>query len=258
MAVKTLRKMNGGQIVFTLSNIEDLIYGVTFDPSSGSGRIVTNISLIDRDDVDNILPIFRDVMLSGLTVSPLAKMLSPGESVNDFIIPDSKCGIATVCSITVDGILLKRGIPVKPRFGGLVEVKDGNPVRFTDLVRYDSTTIDPLEILMSQSLTSVTGMLTIGSGKILANLREITMNARDRVEETLDDMAAVGLGGILEVGEPNTDVLGVSVERDHFGVVVAGGTNPMAVAQEQGFRIDTHAMSSLMDVGDMVPIDRLV
>jgi len=258
MAVRTLRKNNGGQIVFTLSNIEDLIYGVSFDPSSGSGRIVTNISLIDREDVDNILPVFCDVMLSGLTVSPLAKMLSSGESVNGFIIPNGKCGIATVCSITVDGILLKRGIPVKPQFGGLVEVKDGNPVRFTDLVRYDSTTIDPMEILMSQSLTSVSDMLTIGSGKILANLREITMNARDRVEETLDDLVSVGFSGILEVGEPNTDVLGVSVERDHFGVVVVGGTNPMAVAQEQGFRIDTHAMSSLMDVGDMVPIDQLV
>ncbi len=258
MAVKTLRSKNGGQIVFTLSNIEDLIYGVSFDPSSGSGRIVTNISLIDSEDVDNILPIFRDVMLSGLTVSPLVKMLSSGESVNDFIIPSGKCGIATVCSITVDGILLKHGIPVKPRFGGLVEVKDGNPVRFTDLVRYDSTTIDPLEILMSQSLTSVSDMLTTGSGKILANLREITMNARDRVEEILDDMVSVGLSGILEVGEPNTDVLGVNVERDHFGVVVAGGTNPMAVAQEQGFDINTHAMSSLMEVGDMVPIDQLV
>lgn len=258
MALKTLRSINVGQIVFTLSNIEDLIYGVSFDPSSGSGRIVTNISLMDRDDVDNILPILRDVMLSGLTVSPLAKMLSSGESVNDFIIPDGKCGIATVCSITVDGILLKHGIPVKPLFGGLVEVKEGNPVRFTDLIRYDSTTIDPLEILMSQSLTSVSDMLTIGSGKILASLREITMNARDRVEETLDDLVSAGFSGILEVGEPNTDILGVSVERDHFGVVVVGGTNPMAVAQEQGFRIDTHAMSSLMEVSDMIPIDRLI
>ncbi len=258
MAVKTLRSMNEDQIVFTLSNIEDLIYGVSFDPSSGSGRIVTNISLIDTEDVDNILPIFRDVMLSGLTVSPLAKILSSGESVNDFIIPGGKCGIATVCSITVDGILLKHGIPVKPRFGGLLEVKDGNPVRFTDLVKYDSTTIDPMEVLMSQSLTSVSDMLTIGSGKILANLREITMNARDRVEETLDDLVSAGFGGILDVGEPNTDVLGVSVERDHFGVVVAGGTNPMAVAQEQGFNVNTHAMSSLMEVDDMTPIDRLV
>jgi repressor of nif and glnA expression len=258
MAVKTLRNMNAGQIVFTLSNIEELIYGVSFDPSTGSGRIVTNISLIDSKDVNNILPIFRDVMLSGLTFSPLAKMLLSGESVNDFVIPYGKCGIATVCSITVDGILLKQGIPVKPRFGGLVEVKDGNPVRFTDLVRYDSTTIDPMEILMSQSLTSVSDMLTIGSGKILANLREITMNARNRVEETLDGLVSVGFSGILEVGEPNTDVLGVSVERDHFGVVVVGGTNPMAVAQEQGFNVDTHAMSSLMAVDEMVPIDRLV
>ena len=84
------------------------------------------------------------------------------------------------------------------------------------------------------------------------------MNARDRVEEILDDLVSAGFGGILDVGEPNTDVLGVSVERDHFGVVVAGGTNPMAVAQEQGFNVNTHAMSSLMEVDDMTPIDRLV
>jgi repressor of nif and glnA expression len=31
----------------------------------------------------------------------------------------------------------------------------------------------------------------------------------------------------------------------------------MALAQEQGFKIETHAMSTLMDVEEMVPIDQL-
>lgn len=258
MAVKTAGIIPGEQITFTVSHIEDLIYGMTFDPSSNSGKIVTNISLMDSEHIDDILPIFRDVMLSGLNVSPLVRVLLPGERVDTFTIPENMHGIATVCSITVDGILLKHGIPVKPRFGGLVEIKDGVPIRFTDLVMYDSTTIDPLEILMSQSLTSVSDMLTSGSGKILANLREITMTARDRVEEVLDEMVSAGINGILEVGEPNTDILGVSLERDHFGVVVIGGTNPMAVAQEQGYKIETHAMSTLMDVSEMVPIDQVI
>ena len=258
MSKTTFRTIPGEQIIFTVSRIEDLIYGVTFDPLSNSGKIVTNVTLMDTDQMDDILPIFRDVMYSGLTVSPLIKILKPGETIDSFKIPKDKHGIATVCSITVDGVLLKHGVPVKPRFGGLVEIKDGEPIRFTDLVMYNSTTIDPLEILMSQSLTSVSEMITSGSGKILANLREITITARDVVEEILDDMVAVGFSGIMEVGEPNTDILGVAVDRDHFGVAVIGGTNPMAVAQEQGYNIETHAMSTLMDIKEMTPIDKIV
>ncbi|MDF1557090.1 MAG: DUF128 domain-containing protein [ANME-2 cluster archaeon] len=245
-------------ITFTVSKIEDLMYGVSFDPSTYAGKIVTNISMIDGEHIDDVLSIFRDVMSSGLTVSPLVKLLSPGEKVGSFTIPPNMQGIATVCSITVDGVLLKHGIPIKPIFGGLVEIRDGVPLRFTDLVRYDSATLDPLEILMSQSLTSVSDMLTSGSGKILANMREITMNAREKVEEVLDELVVAGFGGILEVGEPNSDILGVSVERDHFGVVVVGGTNAEAVAQEQGFKIEAHAMCTLMDIEEMTPITQLV
>lgn len=256
--MKKETNLSGELITFTLSRIEDLIYRVTFDPSTCTGKVVINISLIDSEHINDVLPIFRDVILSGLTVSPLARLLSPGEPLGDLTIPPNMHGIATVCSITVDGVLLKNGIPIKPRFGGLVEIRDGLPLRFTDLVMYDSTTIDPLEILMSQSLTSVSDMLTSGSGKILANLREVTMTAREKVEEVLDELVSAGFGGILEVGEPNSDILGVSLERDHFGVVVVGGTNAEAVVQEQGFKMDTHAMSTLMDVNEMVPIDKLI
>jgi repressor of nif and glnA expression len=258
MAVRTSGNNPDEQIIFTITRIEDLIYNMTFDPLSNSGKIVINISIISSEQIDNILPIFRDVMTSGLTLSSLIRIFSPGESIGSLIIPEDKHGIGTICSISIDGMLLKQGIPIKPKFGGLVEIKKGIPVRFTDLVMYNSTTIDPLEILMSQSLTSVSDMLTSGSGKILANLREITMNARDKVEEVLDIITSAGFSGILEVGELNTDILGMSVERDHFGVVVIGGTNPMAVVQEQGFVIDTHAMSTLIDIGDMIPIDQII
>ena len=258
MTQKKGTNISGKQIIFTVSNIEDLIYGMTFDPSTRTGKVVANISLMNSEHFDDVLPIFRDVMLSGLTVSPLVKLLSPGDKLGDLTVPNDMHGIATVCSITVDGVLLKHGVPVKPRFGGLVEIRDGQPLRFTDLVMYDSTTLDPLEILMSQSLTSVSEMLTSGSGKILANLREITMNAREKVEEVLDELVSAGFSGILEVGEPNSDILGVSVDRDHFGVAVIGGANASAVAQEQGFKMENHAMSTLMDVAEMVPIDELV
>jgi repressor of nif and glnA expression len=119
------------------------------------------------------------------------------------------------------------------------------------VLTYKSTTIDPLEVLMSQELTSVMEMIRTGTGKILANLREAPMIARDIIDSTLSDMVEAGITGILEVGEPNTRILDVPVERDHLGIVVIGGTNPMAIVQEHGIPIRTNAMSTMMNFSEM-------
>lgn len=122
---------------------------------------------------------------------------------------------------------------------------------------YDSTTIDPLDVFMSQELTSVTRMINTGTGKILANLREAPMSARDRIEQVLDSLVEAGFSCILEVGEPNNDILGIQVGRDKLGIAVIGGTNPMALVQENDIEIDTHELSILLDVEEMVHIDEL-
>src|SRR3972149_8870822 len=95
------------------------------------------------------------------------------------------------------------GIPVKPKFGGVVEIHDGKPLRFTDILTYDSTTIDPLDVLMSQDLTSVTEMIRTGSGKILANMREAPMAARERIEERLGALGGAGIACVPGGGGTN-------------------------------------------------------
>ncbi|AEH61582.1 Protein of unknown function DUF128 [Methanosalsum zhilinae DSM 4017] len=248
----------GYRLQFTSSKIEDLMYRTTFDPKSGDGDLIVNLSLFREEDLEDVLNIFKTTISSGLAVSPYVKMLHCGDTIAGYRIEEGMAGIATVCSITIDGILLKSGVLVKPHFGGLVQIRDGMPVRFTDVLRYASTTIDPLEVLMSQEVTSVTRMLRTGSGKILANLRGAPMIAREKVESVLADMMDAGISGILEVGEPNTRILDVSVERDHFGIVVIGGTNPMAVVQESGIYIRTNAMSTLIGIDEMRPIGEII
>jgi repressor of nif and glnA expression len=130
-------------------------------------------------------------------------------------------------------------------------------LRFTDVLTYDSTTIDPLDVFMSQELTSVTQMINTGSGKILANMREAPMSARNRIELVLDSLVKAGFSCILEVGEPNNDILGVQVGRDKLGIAVIGGTNPMALVQENDIEIDTRELSILLDIEEMVHIDEL-
>ena len=153
--------------------------------------------------------------------------------------------------ITVDGVLLKQGIPSNLRGGGIIQVTKNRPVRFTDFLKYESTTIDPLEILMSQHLTSITGTIETGSGKILANLREIPLVAKDHAEQVLEELKKVEIDGVIEIGEPNSDAFGLSVGRDRIGVVVIGGTNPLAAMKEAGINMRTNAISSLMDISEL-------
>lgn len=246
------------RVQFTSSRIEDLMYKTTFDPVTMSGELIVNMSLVKEEDLEEVLNIYDLVIRSGLSVSPFLKIINSGETIGDLKIGKGDVGIATVCSITIDGVLLKGGVMINPRFGGVVQIKNGQPTRFTDVVTYASTTIDPLEVLMSQDITSVSKMLRTGSGKILANLREAPLVARDDIDHILSDLMEAELSGIMEVGEPNTRVLDVPVERDHLGIVVIGGTNPMAMAKEQGFEIRTSAMSALIGIDTMDHIENLI
>ena len=239
------------EMMFTNARIEEIMYSVTFNPKTRDGDIVVNLSVVDKKDLDEVLDLFKQVMYSGLSVCSYVKLFEASESFSGYRIAPGKAGIATACSITIDGVFMKHGIPVRPKFGGIVQVKDRQPIRFTEMIRYDCTTIDPLEVLMSQDLTSVKEMTRTGSGKILANFREVPMTAKDDVDHIINRLLTAGFYGILEVGEPNTPVLGVDVDRDHIGVIITGGTNPMAAAQESGIPIITKAIKGTMDFREM-------
>ncbi|KAF5417482.1 MAG: Global nitrogen regulator NrpRII [Candidatus Methanogaster sp.] len=238
-------------IIFAISRIENMMYQVTFDPAKGSGVIAANVSIIRDSDLNDVLFIFKSVMKCGLGVGSYIRVIRDQASFGDIRLESHECAIITPCSITIDGVLLKGGVSVRPVLGGIVQIKKGVPMRFTDILTYDSTTIDPIDVLMSQDLTSVTDVASTGSGKILANVRIVPMHARERVEGILLTLKLANFDSILFVSEPNTEVLGVPVERDHIGIVAIGGTNPMAAVQEQGIPIRTHALSELIDIDEM-------
>jgi repressor of nif and glnA expression len=235
-------------LVFSLSRIENLMHKVSFDPRKMEGEIITNTSVVDLEMLEPTLRIFRDVMESGLSVSPYLKLETLG----------NRAKIMSACSITVSGVLLKAGVPVRPRGGGVIEVIDREPIRFTDMLMYWATTIDPIDVLISQELTSVVEMMQTGSGRILGNLQEAPMLAGERIEERLEVLAEAGFAGVLDFGDPNVNVLGVSVERDHVGISLVGGPNIVAAAMSRGIRIETESISSLTDIREMTHIEDLV
>jgi global nitrogen regulator NrpRII len=234
-------------LVFTLSRIENLMQQVTFDPEKMKGTIIANTSYVRRERLEETLEIFRDTIQSGLAVCPLLKVEDVG----------NRAKIYTACSITLAGVLLKRGIPIRPKGGGIIEVVEREPSRFTDMLMYWATTVDPIDILIAQDLTGITGMMRTGNGRILGNIHEAPMVAREKMEEALDLMASVEFAGVLELGEPNMDVLGIAVERDHVGLALVGGTNLIAAAAECGIEIETKSISGLIEAAEMSHIDDL-
>jgi len=241
------------ELQFMLSRIDELMYGVDFDPKRGEGKIIANIIVVQRDDADGVLEVFSRAVAAGLSPSPFVALIDGAE----LGFGEDEICICTTCSITLDGVLLKLGVPVNLRFGGVVEVVENQPTRFTDMLLYEGTTIDPLEVLISQDLTSVTRMMNTGSGAILANMREVPMIAKGIVEERIAELELAGFSGVLEIGEPNSEILSVETGRDHIGIAVLGGSNMVAAAIEEGYQLKTHSMSMLIDHREMSHIDKL-
>jgi global nitrogen regulator NrpRII len=227
---------------------------VTFDPAAGEGKVVYNLSLIKNEDLEFAISVLKDAFRSGISVSGLVRFFKSDEKIADFVVPKGCTGICTMCSITFDGLLIKRGIPINPIGGGVVEIENRTPIRFTHIILYEHTTIDPLQVLISQKTTSIMNVMRRGSGNILANIREFHMEAEPLVGMVLDELSSSSYSGILEVGMPNVPLLGVPVSPQFVAIAAIGGTNPMAAIREGDRWVQTQAMKGLMDIRDMQEI----
>ncbi len=241
----------GDRVGFIITKIEKLMCDTTFDLKTKQGSVIINTSIIDKNDFDRTLEVLNRVIINGYPFSPYVKLIEEGTVNSDFEIMEGKIGIATMCSITIDGILQKTGIPVDPKYGGILEVNDKKPVCFEDVIVYSGTTIDPMRIFLSKKMTHVLDTVNTGSGRFLANLREIPGSALTKAEEVLSSVAKQRLGGIAEIGRPGKSVLNAAVDSGKAGIVVYAGTNLMAAVNEMGIKVTTYPISTTIDFKEL-------
>ncbi len=241
----------GDRVGFIINRIEKLIYDTTFDLKTMQGDVIINTSVIDKDDFDKTMEILRHVVYNGYSISPYIKLIEEGTITSDIKIPEGKIGIATMCSITVDGILMKTGIPVNTKYGGILDVKDRKPMQFDDIIVYSGTTIDPMRIFISKKMTRVLDAVETGSGRLLANLREIPASSVLEASKVLELVTDAGIASIAEIGKPGKSVLNAPVDAGKVGVVVYAGVNAVAAVEETGIKVETHPISSIMDFKDL-------
>jgi hypothetical protein len=188
----------------------------------------------------------------------LLTLLRPGEQVGQAPIPEGQVGIGTVCSITLNGVLVANGIPIHSRFGGLLELRDHKATRFTEFINYDGTTIDPLEVFIRSVMTDYVGATHNGNGLIGASFREVPADSREHVTDLAHRMDRVGLGGVFMIGWPGRPLLEIPVSEGRLGVIVIGGLNPVAILEERGIRVyRTGALAGLIDYERLFPYEEL-
>jgi repressor of nif and glnA expression len=233
------------KVGFVISRIESLSYLTTLNLGTMDGDVILNISYFPEERIKDALKILKPVFSSPYVMSNRIILARGGEMIGDITIPHGMMGIGTVCSVTINGIFLKAGIPVTSRFGGVVEINEGRPERFISLISYDGSSLDPLEIFIRSKMTDVLGAVKNHSGKILASFREIPVVCIDEAKRLAMEMKDKGIGGILLIGSPNKPLLEVPVGIDKVGMVIVGGLNPIAAIEESGISTESKAMSTL-------------
>ena len=128
---------------------------------------------------------------------------------------------------------------------------------FVAIIKYDGTSIDPLEIFIKSGMTDYTGATERGNGQIGASFREIPENGRGRVLELAQELDDVGLGGFMEIGIPNQPLHGIPVKQDCVGAIVIGGLNPIAILVENGMDVYSKTLSGLLEYNQLFSYEDL-
>ncbi|WOX55260.1 MULTISPECIES: DUF128 domain-containing protein [unclassified Methanoculleus] len=219
------------RIGFIISKLEELAFRSTFDPATGVGSIVYNLSFVQEGDLPGVTAAFDEVAKAGYGFLNTYRIVE-----TDPRIPDGHVGIMTACSVTLDGVLQKMGIPTRLEYAGRIALDEGGSAGFLDLIGYRGTSVDPLHLFISAGLTSINRLVTTGSGVGLANIRAVPAVARDLVEEVTDLMTGYGFifpagGGIGEFNLPEHPY--------RLSVVAFSGMNMVGNAVEKGYAIKT-------------------
>jgi HTH-type transcriptional regulator, global nitrogen regulator NrpRI len=250
------------KVGFIGSKMDELGYRMTFDIRSATGSVVSNIAMIRHIDLSRSLHHMKPVFSSGLSMGNRVAVALGGGKICDTAVPRGKTAISTICSVTMNGVFLKAGIPVVSRFGGLLEMNNGSPRRFLELIEYQGTSIDPHKMFILANMTNVSCYAAEGSGIIGVSFREFPSVAVDAAKKLIAAMRESNLNGVLAMGRPNCPLLDIPVREGRTGLITIDGLNPIAALHEAGIPVEFAPLSGLEDIDayaafeDIAPMGR--
>ncbi|MCK8518036.1 DUF128 domain-containing protein [Methanoculleus sp. 7T] len=218
------------RIGFIISRLEQLAFRSNFDPTAGTGSVAYNLSIVREEDLAGVTAAFDEVAAAGYGFLNTYRIVDA-----DPRIPEGHTGIMTACSVTLDGVLQKMGIPARLEYAGRIAV-DGGSAGFLDLIGYRGTSVDPLHLFISAGLTSINRLVTTRAGVALANVREVPAAAREQVEEAVGLMAE---WGFIFPAENGIGEFNLPKHPYRLPIVAFSGMNMVGNAIEKGYAVRT-------------------
>ena len=246
------------KIGFALERIELLAFRTSFNIERRTGLVPVNISLFPKEKFTEALQAMEEAFKAGLCVSDLVAMASEGERLGGMLVPRGKVGLATVCSIIINSSLLKAGVPVDSRLGGVLQIRNNRPLRFVNLIYYSGSTLDPSEVFIQAEMTDVQSVIRKGEGKVIANFREIPAQCQPLVEKVINQLREVGLEGLIMMGKASEAVCGIPVGLNRVGMIFLSGLTPVAAAKEAGIEVENYTMSTLLEYESLRKFQELI
>jgi len=231
--LKPVKRKGKVKIVSVFSKMLSMIHKVDYCIEDGEGKVLVNRCCIDKKYEEEVLEALNRCYKMGIMVSDRVGFEYRG---NNLV-------VTTICSSTVDGILIRYGVPVIPYCGGILELSKD---RFIEIISYDGTSLDPHEIFLNR---------IDGKSTVLSGVRKAPMVARDRLIQLLKSL---NWKGIHKVGKPNNDICGVKVDKSMFGYISFGGMNPFAVLKSRGVPVEVSALHGVVDYSKLTPIEELI
>jgi HTH-type transcriptional regulator, global nitrogen regulator NrpRI len=242
------------RVGFIAGKIDSLTWRMRFDLDAGRGSIITNVALLEAARLPEAMQTVRRVLDRRWGMGRRMAVAEAGGVLGNVAVPSGYVALGPVCSITLNGILLSERIPVTSRYGGLLEVKDGKPLRLVELIEYSGTSLDPLEMFIHAGMTRVGDCARTGTGVIGVSVREFPAVAMGDFRRVIRRLDQLGLGGILAIGRPNQPIMNIPITDGRVGFIVAGGLNPIAALCETGIHARIQSLAGLADFASFHPV----
>ena len=243
------------RVGFVINRINNLSFLMDFNIERGQGKVILNLTYVEERKLKDALKVLSAVLKSPYSMSDRVVVARSGERLGDVVVPPGRAAIGTMCSITLNSIFLKSGIPVTSRLGGIVEVVNSKPTRFISHISYEGSSVAPLEIFLKSKLTDVLGALNSGSGVVLGSFREIPADSVEEARRITGRLNKYGFKCAIIFGRPGEPLLGVPVGEGRAGMAVLGGLNPNAALEEAGLSSGTNAMTAIVDYLSLGPLE---
>ncbi|NLV25956.1 MAG: DUF128 domain-containing protein [Methanomicrobiales archaeon] len=230
--METDRALVDDRIGFVISKLERLAFRSTFDPSTSTGDVAYNLTIVPNEVLDPVSLIFDKVRDAGCSFFSGYSFVD-----RDPRVPPGHTGILTLCSITMDGVFQHHGIPVKVAYGGTLQIENKNPIRFMNIIGYQGSTIDPLQLFIGAGLTAITRYCDTNSGLLLANVRQIPAGAEERSRSLISEMQDCGFRFPLTMGKGR--IFNLLTDPHRISLVSFSGMNSIGSVFEAGYKFHT-------------------